>query len=49
MTSAQKITPCLWFNFNAEAAVEHYLSISRTPAFSRPRVTARPRRVPSAR
>jgi predicted 3-demethylubiquinone-9 3-methyltransferase (glyoxalase superfamily) len=27
MTSAQKITPCLWFNFNAEEAVEHYLSI----------------------
>jgi predicted 3-demethylubiquinone-9 3-methyltransferase (glyoxalase superfamily) len=23
----QKITPCLWFNFNAEEAVEHYLSI----------------------
>lgn len=23
----QKITPCLWFNFNAEEAVNHYLSI----------------------
>lgn len=23
----QKITPCLWFNFNAEEAVDHYLSI----------------------
>lgn len=22
-----KITPCLWFNFNAEEAVNHYLSI----------------------
>jgi predicted 3-demethylubiquinone-9 3-methyltransferase (glyoxalase superfamily) len=25
--SDQKITPCLWFNFNAEEAVAHYLSI----------------------
>lgn len=23
----QKLTPCLWFNFNAEEAVEHYLRI----------------------
>lgn len=23
----QKITPCLWFNLNAEEAVNHYLSI----------------------
>ncbi len=23
----QRITPCLWFNFNAEEAVAHYLSI----------------------
>lgn len=23
----QKITPCLWFNFNAEEAVNHYLSV----------------------
>jgi predicted 3-demethylubiquinone-9 3-methyltransferase (glyoxalase superfamily) len=23
----QKITPCLWFDFNAEQAVDHYLSI----------------------
>ncbi len=23
----KKITPCLWFNFNAEVAVNHYLSI----------------------
>jgi predicted 3-demethylubiquinone-9 3-methyltransferase (glyoxalase superfamily) len=27
MTSIQKITPCLWFNFNAEEAVNHYMSI----------------------
>jgi len=27
MTTNQKITPCLWFNFNAEEAVNHYLSI----------------------
>jgi predicted 3-demethylubiquinone-9 3-methyltransferase (glyoxalase superfamily) len=27
MTAQQKITPCLWFNFNAEEAVNHYLSI----------------------
>lgn len=27
MESPQKITPCLWFNFNAEEAVNHYLSI----------------------
>jgi predicted 3-demethylubiquinone-9 3-methyltransferase (glyoxalase superfamily) len=27
MTSEQKITPCLWFDFNAEEAVAHYLSI----------------------
>ena len=25
--SAQKFTPCLWFDFNAEEAVAHYLSI----------------------
>jgi len=25
--SEQKITPCLWFDFNAEDAVAHYLSI----------------------
>jgi predicted 3-demethylubiquinone-9 3-methyltransferase (glyoxalase superfamily) len=25
--SEQKITPCLWFDFNAEEAVAHYLSI----------------------
>ena len=23
----KRITPCLWFNFNAEEAVQHYLSI----------------------
>ena len=23
----QKITPCLWFDFNAEEAVAHYLSV----------------------
>jgi predicted 3-demethylubiquinone-9 3-methyltransferase (glyoxalase superfamily) len=27
MTAVQKITPCLWFDFNAEDAVAHYLSI----------------------
>jgi len=27
MTSAQKITPCLWFDYKAEEAVAHYLSI----------------------
>jgi predicted 3-demethylubiquinone-9 3-methyltransferase (glyoxalase superfamily) len=27
MTTIQKITPCLWFNFNAEEAVNYYLSI----------------------
>lgn len=27
MNSSQKITPCLWFDFKAEEAVEHYLSI----------------------
>ncbi len=27
MSARKKITPCLWFNFNAEEAVNHYLSI----------------------
>lgn len=27
MTTTQKITPCLWFNFNAEEAVNYYRSI----------------------
>lgn len=27
MTTTQKITPCLWFNFNAEEAVNHYMDI----------------------
>ena len=27
MVTIQKITPCLWFNFNAEEAVNHYVSI----------------------
>jgi predicted 3-demethylubiquinone-9 3-methyltransferase (glyoxalase superfamily) len=27
MTSIPKITPCLWFNFNAEEAVNHYMGI----------------------
>jgi predicted 3-demethylubiquinone-9 3-methyltransferase (glyoxalase superfamily) len=34
----QKITPCLWFDFNAEEAVAHYLSIfpsSRTVSTTR--------------
>jgi predicted 3-demethylubiquinone-9 3-methyltransferase (glyoxalase superfamily) len=29
MKERQKITPCLWFNFNAEEAVNHYLGIFR--------------------
>jgi len=28
--SEQKITPCLWFDFKAEEAVAHYLSIFKT-------------------
>jgi predicted 3-demethylubiquinone-9 3-methyltransferase (glyoxalase superfamily) len=27
MTTQQKITPCLWFNFNAEEAVNYYVSV----------------------
>jgi predicted 3-demethylubiquinone-9 3-methyltransferase (glyoxalase superfamily) len=27
MSGKQTITPCLWFNFNAEVAVNHYLGI----------------------
>jgi len=30
MDSPNKITPCLWFNFNAEEAVNFYLSIFRS-------------------
>jgi predicted 3-demethylubiquinone-9 3-methyltransferase (glyoxalase superfamily) len=30
MSTKQKITPCLWFNFNAEEAVNHYLSIFKS-------------------
>ena len=26
----QKITPCLWFDFNAEEAVAHYLAIFKS-------------------
>lgn len=29
MIDIQKITPCLWFNFNAEEAVNHYVSVFR--------------------
>jgi predicted 3-demethylubiquinone-9 3-methyltransferase (glyoxalase superfamily) len=29
MTSAQKITPCLWFDLEAEQAVAHYVSVFR--------------------
>jgi predicted 3-demethylubiquinone-9 3-methyltransferase (glyoxalase superfamily) len=29
MSETRKITPCLWFDFNAEEAVGHYLSIFR--------------------
>ena len=28
--SAQKITPCLWFDFKAEEAVAHYLAIFKS-------------------
>jgi len=28
--SEQKITPCLWFDFNAEEAVTHYLSVFKS-------------------
>ena len=27
MVTMQKITPCLWYNFNAEVAVNHYMEI----------------------
>ena len=27
MTADPRITPCLWFNFNAEAAIAHYCAI----------------------
>jgi len=27
MTSEQRITPCMWFNFNGEEAVAHYCAI----------------------
>ena len=36
MTGAQKITPCLWFDFNAEEAVAHYLAI-----FNRGRIVSK--------
>ncbi len=29
MTTGPKITPCLWFDFNAEEAVNHYMGIFR--------------------
>jgi len=29
MSAQSKITPCLWFNFNAEEAVHHYTTIFR--------------------
>jgi predicted 3-demethylubiquinone-9 3-methyltransferase (glyoxalase superfamily) len=38
MTRTQKITPCLWFDRNAEEAVRHYISIfenSRIVSLSR--------------
>ncbi len=34
--SEQKITPCLWFDFNAEEAVAHYLAI-----FDRSRIVSK--------
>jgi predicted 3-demethylubiquinone-9 3-methyltransferase (glyoxalase superfamily) len=34
MTTTQKITPCLWFNFNAEEAVNYYLSIFKNSKIS---------------
>ncbi len=30
MTAPAKITPCLWFDFNAEEAVNYYLSVFRS-------------------
>lgn len=27
MTTPAKLMPCLWFDFNAQEAVDHYLSI----------------------
>jgi predicted 3-demethylubiquinone-9 3-methyltransferase (glyoxalase superfamily) len=30
VTSTQKITPCLWYDFKAEEAVAHYLSIFKS-------------------
>jgi predicted 3-demethylubiquinone-9 3-methyltransferase (glyoxalase superfamily) len=27
MAAPQKISPCLWFNVNAEEAVNHYLAL----------------------
>lgn len=30
MTHPSKITPCLWFDFNAEEAVNHYLSVFKS-------------------
>jgi predicted 3-demethylubiquinone-9 3-methyltransferase (glyoxalase superfamily) len=29
MSAQNKITPCLWFNFNAEEAVQYYTNISK--------------------
>ena len=36
----QKITPCLWFDSNAEEAVAHYLSIFPNSRICRRRATA---------
>jgi predicted 3-demethylubiquinone-9 3-methyltransferase (glyoxalase superfamily) len=30
MTANQKITPCLWFDGNAEEAINHYISVFRS-------------------
>ena len=48
--SEQKITPCLWFDFKAEEAVAHYLSIfEQRPHRLDRRATATPARGRRAR
>jgi len=42
MASLQKISPFLWFNDNAEQAIQHYLSIFRHAKSSPARVVAMP-------
>jgi predicted 3-demethylubiquinone-9 3-methyltransferase (glyoxalase superfamily) len=44
----QRLTPCLWFNDNAEKAVNLYTSIFRNSKITPSPTTARPVRVPPA-